>query len=277
MADNDDKDSLAAEGVDRHDILRLALRPQVAEGVEQRDRLRDLFRPQVAEGVEYEHPDFIAADKKLVEELQKTSFGSPAWREVSHALASYGLPVMQYWLASEGIFVLCQRRRFGLQRPAREHWARADLEGLANEVVAHGLKRFKRALQDGAWDPGGGATLRTFFMGACVLEFPNLYRKFWLRTDSKSSKLEKPESDIVAGSSSPDPGEVVAMRIEIQEALRNIPDDATRTAVILHWEGYSYREIGEFLDLSHRAVEGLLRRQRERWQNRPTPRTGGRK
>jgi hypothetical protein len=186
VADNDDKAPLAAEDVEQQDI-RLACRPQVAEGVEQRDRLRDLFRPEVAEGVEYEHPVLIDADKKIVEILRLAGFCGPAWDEFAEMLARYGLSVMKCWLVTERIFVLCQERRVGLERPVREDWVRADLEGFAAEDVARGLNRFKRALQDGAWDPGGGggATLRTFFMGACILEFPNLYRKFWLNADSK--------------------------------------------------------------------------------------------
>jgi hypothetical protein len=276
VADNDDKAPLAAEGGEQQDILRLACRPQVAEGVEQRDRLRDLFRPQVAEDVEYEHPVLIDADKTIVEILRLAGFRGPAWEYYADALVRYGFSVMKCWLVTGRIFVLCQERRFGLERPVREDWVRADLDGFAAEGVARGLNRFKRALQNGAWDPGGGATLRTFFMGACILEFPNLYRKCWLNADSRWSELARLEPDIVTlepdivtwSIPPPDPGEVASMRIGIQKALRNIADDATRAAVILQSEGYSYREIGEFLGVTPRAVDGLLRRHRKQWGNK---------
>jgi hypothetical protein len=275
VADNDEGRQVAA-GVELRDLLRDARRRQVTAGVELRHLLSRAFRPQVTEGVEPECSQHIKADEEIVKILRSASFCGPAWREFAEELVRYGLPVMIYWLVTGRIFVMCQARGFGLERPECNDWARADLEGFADEVVARGLNTFKQALQDGEWHSDGGATLRTFFMGACVLEFPNLYRKWWSNADSRWLKFAVLAPCIVVSSSLPlDSGELVAMRIAIQEALKNIVDERTRTAVILQSEGYSYREIGKSLGITPPEVKALLRRHRENWWNRSRWERGG--
>lgn len=267
MADNDDQEPRAAEGVELRNRIKAAPGPQ-------QDLLGDMFGPQVAENVEYEDPDFITADRAIVEKLRLADFQGLAWAKFAESLVRYGRPVMKYWLVTGIIFTKCQAKGFGLERPTREKWLRADHEGFANEVLARGLNSFKQSLQRGVWSHKGGATLRTFFMNACVFEFPNLYRK-WLTADSQSPAptIQPPDID-----TRPDPhlsfDELVDMRIEIQKDLRSI-DDITKSAVLLDFAGYSHREIGEFLSITSRAVEGRLRRQRERWRNKPGWGRGG--
>ena len=282
MADVGDQEPQVAENVAQRERSRLKSRLQVTQGVElrngiraaQQDLLRNVFGPRVAEDVEYEDPDLITADLEIIDILRLADFQGPAWIEFADALVSYGHPVMKCWLVTGKIFAQCQAKGFGLERPVREKWLRADHEGFANEVVARGLNSFKRALQGGAWSHKGGASLRTFFMGACVLEFPNLYRRWWLNVDSQSPTPTIVESNI---DTRPDLslGDLVTMRIEIQEALISIDDDTTRAAVLLDFAGYSHREIAELLGITTRGVEGRLRRQRERRRNKPWWGRGG--
>src|SRR5579862_6209660 len=48
----------------------------------------------------------------------------------------------------------------------------------------------------------------------------------------------------------------------LSDALRKMPEQQRRALLLREWQGYSYREIGEALDLSQPAVETLLFRAR---------------
>ncbi len=51
---------------------------------------------------------------------------------------------------------------------------------MAGEVVTVALAPFRdEVLLPGLWDPAKGASLTTYFVGQCILRFPNVYRS-WL-------------------------------------------------------------------------------------------------
>ena len=65
---------------------------------------------------------------------------------------------------------------------------------------------------------------------------------------------------------SPDPAESLMsrqMQAALIEALRGLPGRQRAAVILKHYEGLSYLEIAKALDLSPKAVEGLLSRARE--------------
>jgi hypothetical protein len=53
---------------------------------------------------------------------------------------------------------------------------------LAQETVAKALRHFHDdVLVPGKWDSRRGATLRTYFIGQCLIRFANIYRRWWRR------------------------------------------------------------------------------------------------
>jgi DNA-directed RNA polymerase specialized sigma24 family protein len=63
----------------------------------------------------------------------------------------------------------------------------------------------------------------------------------------------------------PDPSDVVALAEETHLALqRYAATSSARTALVLLSEGYTYNEIATILEISERAVEGMLYRIRKR-------------
>lgn len=205
------------------------------------------------------------ADLEIHHELARAGCCGPSWDRYAEELARYGYAVMLAWLQSGEMFSQCKAKGCGLGPPPPE-WTVDDRTGLANETVALAVNSFKQKLIEGRWTPDGGATLRTYFIGGCVFEFPNLYRK-WL-TDRAALQRQQPmniERDTDDRSNpSQDPCEIAINKLRADEAFNSIPDDRTKSVVLLQAIGYTYAEIGEILQITSRAVDGIIRRQHER-------------
>ena len=204
------------------------------------------------------------ADLELRNELALADFRGPGWDSYAREFARYGYTVMMAWLKTGEIFHQCKARGCNLGSPPLE-WTVDDRAELANETVALAVNNFKQqALVEGGWTYDGGATLKTYFIGACVFVFPNLYRK-WSTERAASQHLISIDAETVDRSSLPqDPGEMAVTRLHIREGLNNIPDERTKSVIILQEMGYTYAEIGEILQITSRAVDGLIRRQHQR-------------
>ncbi|MGH3697137.1 MAG: RNA polymerase sigma factor [Pseudonocardiaceae bacterium] len=204
------------------------------------------------------------ADLELRTDLALAGFRGPGWDRYAWELARYGYAVVMAWLTTGEMFNQCKAKGCSLGSPPLE-WTVDDRAGLANETVALGVINFKQqALIEGKWTAERGATLKTYFIGACVFAFPNLYRK-WSTERSALQCLTSIDCDAVDRSRPPrDPGEIAVNRFHVREGFNNIPDDRTKSAILLQEMGYTYAEIGEILRITPRAVDGLIRRQHKR-------------
>jgi hypothetical protein len=137
---------------------------------------------------------------------------------------------------------------------------------LAVMIVAVALPAFREhALVGGGWRADGGASLTTYFLGACLTVFPNEFRKFrsqrrrWRAQDATGPKATMPRADADG-----DPADLVAGTMRVREDLGRM-DPRTRAIVALRMDGYRQEEITEMLgETSVRAVEGVLYRWRVR-------------
>jgi hypothetical protein len=204
------------------------------------------------------------ADLKLRNDLALADFRGPVWDSYAWELACYGYAVMMAWLTTGEIFHQCKAKGCSLGSPPVE-WTVDDRAELVNETVALAVSTFKQqALIEGRWTFDGGATLKTYFIGTCVFTFPNLYRK-WSTERSAAQHLISIEYDTIDRlSPSQDPSEMAVTRLHIWEGLNNISDEKTKSVIVLQAMGYTYAEIGEILQITSRAVEGLIRRQHQR-------------
>lgn len=213
------------------------------------------------------------ADLELRNELALAGFEGPGWRRFAEELARYGHAVMMAWLHTGEIFNQCRKKNC-YPGPPPEQWTEDDREGLANDAVAAAVGMFRdRALIGRGWDYTAGATLKTYFIGACVYQFPNHFRR-WRTDDRTWNQLCRlgPRADefIQQQHHHEDTEDLALTRITSQAAFSAIPDDRTKIAMLLHSQGYTYPEIAEILDTSVKAVDGLLIRHRRR-AALPTP------
>ncbi|WP_443234274.1 RNA polymerase sigma factor [Streptomyces sp. 2A115] len=204
-------------------------------------------------------------DQQLLKALANEGFAGPRYVRFREELARYGISVLQAWMCTGWVFTLTARRGFDLS-PTDSELAELAQNGelrwdLATMTVALTLPRFRdQALVGGRWQPTAGASIATYFMGACLNVFPNEYRshrtaaKRWNRArDLSATWAAEPHGDI-------DP---VLASLHAEEKLRSL-DPRTRVIVVLTLQGYAQQEIAEILNMSSaKAVEGVLYRLRQ--------------
>lgn len=206
------------------------------------------------------------ADLELRNDLALAGFTGPQWRRFAEELARYGRAVMKAWCYSGEIFNQCRRKNC-YPGPPPDDWGDDDRDGLADDVVAHAIKAFReRALIFGEWDWKAGASLKTYFIGACVYQFPNAFRRW--RTEDQTwrhlRRLDPAAEEFLEHRHHDHTDDLALIRLESSTAFDAIPDDRTKIAMLMHSQGYTYPEIAELLDTSVKAVDGLLIRHRKR-------------
>jgi DNA-directed RNA polymerase specialized sigma24 family protein len=209
----------------------------------------------------------LRADAELREVLADHGFSGDAYALFEEELARYGWRVTLDWLRSGYVFDRCRAMGLTLRRlpiPAD------DLQDLAQEVVGGALRAFKqKGLIEGGWQPERGASMKTYFTGALCLQFANVWRK---RLRASASLAGQFLETLPPDTPCPDPGpaETFLRRDEIRRGLADISDEKTRIAVVLAEDGYQHEEIAEIIGpgVTPRAVEGYLRRHRQRQASR---------
>lgn len=220
-----------------------------------------------AEEAAAEALDRRLADKDLIDRLRESGFEGHAYDYVATELARYGHGVLQSWIVRKTIFGKVARMGRAVDRPPFSDWPKDEAESLANEVVAQALTNFvEQVLAPDKWDPRKGASLATYFVGQCLLTFPNIYRK-WL----KSYAGDEPASDVLEdlpGSHLPAPDDDVIRSEMASAALSMVKSVDARKAFVMVSAGYSQREIAEILGKTEKAVERMIAYARKCLQKR---------
>jgi DNA-directed RNA polymerase specialized sigma24 family protein len=207
-------------------------------------------------------------DQKLVRLLAQDGFKGPRYDRFEEKLARYGISVLRAWMHSGFIFRLVAERGLGLrphERELEELGSNSDLrEELATMTVACALVRFRqRALVEEGWMFEGGASITTYFMGACVYEFPNEFRRYRASEQRHRRALQRQQEMYESPVSPLSTADEVLGPQRVRDTLKEISDPRTRAALALALDGYTHEEIQELLDAtSIRAIEGLLYRWR---------------
>ncbi|MBN6034082.1 hypothetical protein [Amycolatopsis sp. 195334CR] len=215
-------------------------------------------------------------DQRLRDTLAAENFQGHGWDRFAIKLARHGLSVIAAWIHTGRIFAECRQRQLPLGHiPAL---GAADREELLNDTVATAIVRFRdKALIGGGWIAAGGASLSTYFIGACVFAFHDHFVR-WRRKHlhQQSHELGPPsEAQIEAAlRSSPVyrlPEPTVITKVTIEEAFDRIDNVRLEYAIRFQAAGYSCSEIAELLtQMGHIATPGavreLLARQRRRGQ-----------
>ena len=199
-----------------------------------------------------QHLARLEGDKELVFQLMLRGYTGSAWRTFSSALVQYGLQVMRVWIANGRIFDQCKRKGRGIPGglpPKGED----EILSLAGMVVTVALNAFRdEVLVPGRWDPSRGASLRTFFIGQCVLRFPNEYRRW--KPSFETAPIEGSGDRLTQKAATVFDG--VALRL----ALTSMPPDAVGRMLAMVEMGYSHEEIAKTIGVTKRSVDSKLYR-----------------
>ncbi|MEV6758219.1 sigma factor-like helix-turn-helix DNA-binding protein [Streptomyces sp. NPDC051214] len=199
--------------------------------------------------------------------LADDAFAGPRYARFAEELARYGISVLQGFMCTGWVFVLTARLGFPLHPTEREQAelaANPELRrDLATMTVAQTLPRFRaEALLGGGWKPTG-ASLTSYFTGACLRVFPNEFRRYrtaqrrWDRSWELAKAWGEPRNDAANT-------EAALGAARVQDILRSL-EPRPRAVLLLTAQGYSQAEIAEILGFSSaKAVEGVLYRLRQR-------------
>jgi hypothetical protein len=211
-------------------------------------------------------------DAALYEMLRDVEFADQAFELLAVNLTAYGWGVLCAWLRSGMIFSKCAEQGRPVIPTDGERAVLYnepdELHGLVNETLAEALVflRVGAVTGEGKWDPTGDSLLTTYFVGACVLRFPTVYRR-WSRLQQRTPPPVAVEVDVERPAVGSVEDTVVA-QITAEEGLRRMPAKERRI-VALRMGGQSYAEIAVIVGApSARAVEAVVTRYRKRLRDR---------
>lgn len=205
-------------------------------------------------------------DAELVEKLAEKGFQGPAYETFADRLVGYGIDVLHGQCCTGEIFQLAAektRRRIFPTGDELHLLATSDVdrEELVLETVAEAERLFRRrALVEGGWTPGGGASLTTYFFGACLLCLPNAFRR-WRRRRGQEVPTEREVLLALADRHhSYDPADDVLDRQTLAKELATMRPVIRETLVRMKLYGESLAVVAESFDMTPKALEGLLYR-----------------
>lgn len=208
----------------------------------------------------------LSADNELLLTLQLESFAGPAWEIfVADVLVPYGLAVLTSWIRTGTIFSRLRERRLrGVKVPEGLRGRLVDAaRELASDAVSEGVIGFRdHVLKPAKWTAAGGATLRTYFIGQCLIRFVDVARA-WVRDEVR---IQLPLSILdKRADPSADPERRAVSRDQLARAMATVDDPVAWRVAQLTADGTPQDEIASILGLSsQRAVEGRLYRLRAR-------------
>ncbi len=209
------------------------------------------------------------ADARLLDRVVANGLRGAEYDAFILELTKYGLAVMTAWTMDGTAFARAWkigRPVAAAHRPAPGRIHRDDAVAIADLTVTLGLQLFdKTVLRQRTWRPEGGASIKTFFIGGCLLKLSNACR-MW-RADTPACEVPTGDALPVVPVQRPpsDPQDLVIVQEMIDAAIGPEPERVKR---MLAWtmDGYTHREIAEALGdgTTERGVEGELHRARRR-------------
>lgn len=201
----------------------------------------------------------LEADKELVLRLGLVGFAGREWNAFVTVLAEYGLQVFRSWLRTGKVFIECRH-----SGPRRRFRSQDEITEIADEVVAEAIVAFRKdVLVPGTWDATKGASLRTFFIGNCKLQFANVYRRWARETESKPADVDD-ERICAELEHQRAPCVSVEIAAELRRQTPRLRIGTIEHINMLDAAGYTKAEIAKINNTSEGAINARLHRAREK-------------
>ena len=214
--------------------------------------------------------DRMAGDVNLVTDLALESYDGPLWEYFSNELAKYGIAVIASWIGRGLIYERCKNKGLGGLSPLDRPFTDDENEELTGETVAKALAHFKTdVLMKNKWDSGRGATLRTYFIGQCLIRFANIYRR-WRAGENRNRYSLTDDAEVLdfLGCSAKGPETQVVAGITSSTAMSTVKNPRVRLVMHMTAQGWSQADIAEHLGVTEKAIERMLANERGRLKKR---------
>lgn len=207
----------------------------------------------------------LDSDEELCQEFRRRGIDSPFYRRyLNDYLLPQCIPVVDAWLRTGTFFIRSKKidRGVGYHDIPVE-----DIEDLSNDIVFAAERRFTRdGIFGNQWAAEAGASLTTYFLNACILEFANVFRK-WRRHKMDWHEVGIPveleKLNNIADQ------ENALYKVEYAAILRTLLTRLTaleKTVLFYHYMcGYTYAEIAVILgSRSEKAISRISENARKK-------------
>lgn len=229
-----------------------------------------------ADKVAWHEKDMHAyAEAQIVALVRQGGEGSDHYRrELGEALTELGVGTLIKMLENNRIFDVLERLEIKLARPHFSNAWRKDSRALAHIVVRVTVVNFmaKQILDAEGWDPTRGASLKTFFITACLYTFATEYRKYCAeeggvgRPEVSVGELpELPDGQQFGPGPPPSPEKITMDRDTINRIIPDAPREVAE-AFLLVSRGYTHKEAASILGITSNSLNGKIRRFREKFR-----------
>lgn len=210
----------------------------------------------------------LETDRSIIAELRAAGFAGRDYDYFASEIAKYGIAVMAAWIRTHQIFSKLRSRGRGLAEPSDD--VLRDTETafeVAMETVAYALGNFRTyVLLPGRWDPDRGASIRTYFIGQCLIQFPNVYRRWHRETFDRAPWPELANEAMLTARGYEHVEQQVQQQRQVGELLTAVKKDRTREVLVLRGAGWTQEQISERLEMTLKTVEMIVANERKRQQ-----------
>jgi DNA-directed RNA polymerase specialized sigma24 family protein len=209
----------------------------------------------------------LAADQDLITTLGLQGYAGTDYAVFEIELAKYGMAVIGGWIRRGVIYERCRARGFGgLPAPLGDSLRDRDtIDELACETVAKALVHFRNdVLLKNRWISTGGATLKTFFIGQCLIRFANVYRAWHANEQQRHVLVDPHEAFDLSDEQLAGPEERVINLREVDRGMGYVKDPRLKEAMVLMAAGMTQAEVSVHLGVSVKTVERMLANHRDR-------------
>lgn len=214
-----------------------------------------------------EESERLAGDRELYEVLREQGFQGRDYDDFEIELMGYGFACIKKWILTKELLAKCREK---LDFVPNNEDVRLDLltpdeaEEIARDIVVQSVLEFREdALVGGKWSPTGGASLKTFFVGRCLMEACKVLKQRARELKRAARYIQEVEEDALLEVPSRDMP--LETQFELDEELRRVAgvlSNKELEVAHLRAEGFSAKEIADRLGTLPRSVYKALERVR---------------
>lgn len=235
----------------------------VPQGIQfTRPRSRELWLQ--SEGLsQKERLDRLAGDADLYAAIKSSNFEGEDWEFVAGEMARYGMAVFEAWMTTGVITERCRAKKVkGV--PSLPEAVRRDrhlCEDIVAETVGSALLKFRdEVLKKNIWDPGKGASLRTFFIRQCMWRYGDAFRRV---TAARAHEVRTDDAEILDTNHVTHVEDDVIRMATAEMLFKGATNERAARAFAMHVAGYDNQTIATDLGVSVDSVKSQLKRERQ--------------